>query len=326
MRIEAESLMSGRRSKLSRLFLWAPFVLAALLLVAYYIVWREGAQTMRRAVDAWAEDQRTAGLTVSYDKVSASGFPFFLRGAAANAVIGDARRWRWSAERLNIDTLPYALDRLVFSATNPQILDLGAHGVWSLRSDNGRASIESDDSRDWLVNVESGPGSIERADSLASLSAEKFLLSVAPDANDRRRIQASLIVDKFSTALSGGVIDAPRIEAFVEISQTAAGSALDFRRIIVDAEGAQILLTGNIRVDEAGYPEGALEADIANPSGLALLLQKLGALSPQEAERASAALTLAAIAGGGRISGPVALKNGEARIAGVKIADLPRID
>ena len=318
--------MSGRQSQPSRFFLWAPFVIAALLVIAYYFVWREGAQTMRRAVDAWAEDQRAAGLIVSYDKVNASGFPFFLRGAAANAVIGDAAHWRWSAERLTIDTLPYALDRLVFSATNPQTLDLGEHGVWSLRSDNGRASIEDDNSRDWLVNVESGPGSVKRADGAVSLSAEKFLLSVAPEATDRQLIQASLIVEKFSAKLSGSAIDAPRIEAFVEIAETAAGPALNFRRIAIDAEGAQILLTGDIRLDDAGRPEGALEADIANPSGLAMLLQKLGALSPQEAEQASAALTLTAIAGGGKIRGPVALKNGEARIAGVKIADLPRLD
>ncbi|MEQ8936253.1 MAG: DUF2125 domain-containing protein, partial [Amphiplicatus sp.] len=325
-RIETERRMSGGRSKPSPALLWAPFVVAALLVAAYYVVWREGAQTMRRAVDTWAEDQRAAGLTVSYDQVRASGFPFFLRGAAANAVIGDARRWRWSAEKLNIDTLPYALDRLVFSATNPQTLDLGENGVWLLRSENGRASIEKDDSRDWLVNVESGPGSIESVARAVSLSADKVLLSVAPEASDHERIQASLIIEKLSAGLNAGAIDAARIEAFVEIAETAAGFALDLRRIAVDAEGAQILLTGSIHVDDAGYPEGVLEADIANPSGLAGLLQKLGALSPQEAKQASAALTLAAIAGGGRINGPVALKNGEARIAGVKIADLPRID
>ncbi len=310
----------------SRLFLWGPFALAALLVLAYYFVWREGAQAMRRAVDAWAEDQRAEGLTVSYDAISASGFPFFLRGGAANAVIGDGERWRWSVERLNIDTLPYAPDRLVFSTTNPQTLDLGEHGVWSLRSENGRASIENDDDRDWLVNVESGPGRIERADGAVSLSAEKFLLSVAPEATDHKRIQASLIVETFSAALRNGGVEAPRIEAFIEAAETAAGPALDLRRIAIEAEGAQILLQGSIRRDAAGYPEGVLEADIANPSGLAALLQKLGALSEREAERAAAALTLAAIAGGGRIKGPVTLKDGAARIAGVKIADLPRID
>lgn len=319
--------MRNAALKPSRVVSWTLTTLALVVLAAWFFVWRAGAETMRRSIDAWAEDQRAAGFSVVYNDVRTTGFPFFLRGALENAAISDGRNWRWSAATLNIDTLPYALDRLTFSAANPQTLDLGAHGLWSLATERGRVSIESDKARDWTFTAESGPGVLSRADGGAALSAEKFLLSIAPAATDLRRIEASLIVDKFALVRAGETIDAPHIEAFVETEERAArGREISLKHVSIEAEGARLLLQGKLGVDANGFPEGVLQAEITDPAGLAALLGKTGALSPGEADQAAAALTLAAIAGGGKLKGPIELKNGAARIAGVKIADLPKLD
>lgn len=309
----------------SRVLLWAPFALAGAAVAGWFVIWNAGADAMRRAVEKWADEQREASLTVVYDRPRVRGFPFYLRGSFANVEIADTNRWRWRTETLFVDTLPYAVERMVFSVRSPQALELHGHGAWTLNAESIRASYESGKGRRWSFDLESGPATFARDSGAEAVSVRRFLLSAAPEPHDKRRAQASLIVDGLAARFPGGDVDATLIEAFIEAEKTPEGGALNLRRIVIDAGGGKLFLAGALHLDEKGYLAGRLNAEIVNPANLTELLAVAGALSPAEAEQAGAALTLAAIAGGGVLRAPLLLENGAAHIAGARVGVLPRI-
>lgn len=319
--------MTDAPRKASRWLLYGPLIAGGVLLLGYFALWLQGAQAMRRSVEAWAEDQRAAGLDVSYEDVRARGFPFYLRGVVAAPAIADrATGARWRADVLYIDAIPLALERLVFSASNPQTLDLGGGGVWNIEAEDARASIEQDKSRGWVVNAQSGPAALARDDGGRRFRFDAALLRVAPSLDADGALEASLILGGVAGDTESGSFEAARLEAFLEVDDPSKpGPEIRIRGLSFETEGARASFSGALSLDSNGYPAGVLETEISNPAGLARALEKLGALTPAESEQAAAALTLAALAGGGKISGPTQLRGGAAYIAGVKIADLPRI-
>ncbi|MEO1137587.1 MAG: DUF2125 domain-containing protein, partial [Pseudomonadota bacterium] len=105
--------MTGEAAKLRRRWLYLPFAIAGVIMAGYFLLWRAGAAEMKKAVAAWVEDQRAAGLVVSHGDLEAEGFPFFLRLHIADPDIAAPGVWRWRTERLTLDALPYDLNRLI---------------------------------------------------------------------------------------------------------------------------------------------------------------------------------------------------------------------
>jgi len=105
-----------------------------------------------------------------------------------------------------------------------------------------------------------------------------------------------------------------------------ADGALTITHFFADIENTKIAVSGAIRLDQNDYPQGALKTELQSPAGLANLLGKTGVLSQAEASTAAAGLTLMAITSGGKITAPIELKAGSVQIAGVKIADLPKLE
>lgn len=103
----------------------------------------------------------------------------------------------------------------------------------------------------------------------------------------------------------------------------ALGGALVVSGLEAEAGTSRLSVSGAITLDAANRPSGELKSIIAAPGPFIQSLADAGLVEPQSAERTAAALTLAAIAGGGAINAPIVLENGEARIANVAIAHLP---
>lgn len=309
-----------------RLLVAAVFALGAAGMFGWWLFWRASAETMREAIDAWAEDQREDGASVAYDRIRTKGFPFYLRGDVENLSFTDPGGWRWSVAVLHVDALPYAPERRILSASNPQAIDLGKDGLWSLDAERARISFDKPKDRKWIVDIESGPGVLARADGSRSLKASRFLFSIAPRADDPDRIEASLAVEGLRAAFGAEPVEAARIEAFIEVGDRDSGREITIKRFAALTEGSDIVLDGAVRFDDQDRLDGIIDADIGNPAGLAVLLRKVGALSAGEAEQTGAALSLAAIASGGRLKAPIVLKDGAATIAGVRIATIPSID
>jgi hypothetical protein len=310
-------------------------IAGAIVFAIYAAMWMEGAAQMRRSISAWADDQRAAGLEVEYDSIATSGFPFFLRGAVRNVSIGAAPDWRWRAPRLYVDALPLAPNRLVFSARDGHEIDAAGAGRWRIEAPDGRASIGSDKLRRWIVDVESGPGRIENSNG-ESLSAERFLLTVAPAESDHRTLEASLSVSRLIVRTAGAEVAAPTFEAMIALNNPEAlepgsqawrdaGGGLELRRVYVETGGGKLILTGALAIDEAGRPEGALRVEATKPGAFARLLGDLGAIEMADAEALEASLSLASIAGGGKLKAPLLLEDGYASIIGVKILELPQV-
>lgn len=315
--------------------LYGPLLAGAVVFAIYSVVWMQGAAQMRRSIDDWAAEQRAAGVNVRFDSIATGGFPFFLRGAVNNVAIGDGGAWSWRAPRLHVDALPLAPDRLVFSAGDGHDLDIAGAGRWHVDAPDGRASIAGDKRRLWIVDVESGAGRIENANG-AWVSAERFLLTVAPAEGDHDTIEASLAIVNLLARNGASDVSAPKVEAMIAVRNSAAlergaeawraaGGDVELRRIYIEAGGGKLALAGVVAIDDAGRPRGVLNAETVNPGALARVLGGVGVVDAQDVEALAATLSLAAIASGGKLKAPLVLENGYARIAGVKLFKLPQV-
>lgn len=331
--------MAAAHRRPSRLYLYLPFAIAGVIVAAYGLLWLQGAKEMHKSVDSWVEDQRETGLAVSYRKISTGGFPFFLRATIDDVDIADADRWRWRTDHLAVDALPYALDRLIFSPLGEQRFEGRGLGAWRAQAEDVRASVANDSARGWLFSLEISNGAAQSETEASQASVSKFLINVAPDAEDPGFIEISLHTSDIAIEDGERSLSVTLLDMAVGLSQTAAmaesedpatawreaGGALYLRGFGMKAEGTTLMAEGVLGLDTEGYPAGAVGAVIENPAGVAKLLQGAGILTKQESEAVGAGLALMALATGGKLAAPVDFQDGQARIGKIKLADLPRI-
>ncbi|NOX81933.1 MAG: DUF2125 domain-containing protein [Alphaproteobacteria bacterium] len=330
--------MTDQTPRISRRWLYAPFAIAAIILAGYYLLWRTGAHEMKKAVDAWVIDQRAAGLEVSHGPVTSKGFPFFLRVRIEAPDIAMPGAWRWRAETLFLDALPYDLNRLIISPGGEQLLSAEGFGEWRGAAADLRASIANDKARGWVFALTVGDAAGRRDSDGAAYRLTSLVLDLAPAPDDPATLTLNLAANGLEISAGGETYDMAQLQTVLSLSASdmletptpaaswrEANGALTITHFFADIETTKIALSGAIQLDQALYPQGALKTELQSPAGLANLLGKTGALSQTEASAMAAGLTLMAITSGGKITAPIELKDGAAQIAGVKIADLPRL-
>lgn len=330
--------MADRRSRLSRRWLYIPFAIAAIIVIAYYALWRYAADEMKKAVAVWVEDQRAAGLIVSHCDVAAEGFPFFLRVHIRAPDIAAPGEWRWRGETLTLDALPYDLNRLIFSPAGEQIVSL-ENEEWIVAADDLRASIANDKTHDWIFSMNIENAFATPSDGGASLSLGSLIFDLAPRAGELTTLVLTLAAKDIAAEDAASSFRLDEFSTVAALSQTqslygpyalqqwrSAGGALQITGLNIASHDARVSVAGSVSLDDDGYPTGQFNTEIVNPAGISKFLQDAGVLSQDEAEQATANLTLMALAAGGKISAPIDLKNGAAHIAGVMIADLPNVN
>ncbi len=329
--------MTEQSTRLKRRWLYIPFVVAAVIVFAYYLLWRAGAGQMQIAVTDWIADQRAAGFVVDHGAVKADGFPFFLRVHIDDAGIASTGRWRWHADSLTLDALPYDLNKLIFSPTGEQLISVEGYGDWRINAGDLRASIASDEASGWIFAMNVGDATATRDDG-ATLTLGSLVFDLAPDAGDITTLTLTLAAAQVEAAIDAEAYTLNRLQTVTSLSKThllssndngaqwrAGGGELIITGLFVNIEETQLSASGEISLDPDNHPAGTVTAEIENPAGLTRMLGKTGALTNNEAEAAAAGLTLMAFAGGGKIAAPIELTDGEAQIAGIKIADLPKV-
>lgn len=333
--------MAETATRVSRKWLYIAWALGALVFLAYVLIWRYAAGEMKTAVNDWVADQRAAGLSVAHGPVTSDGFPFFLRVHIDAPDIASQDQWRWKADRLTLDALPYDLSRLIFSPTGEQWIETAEGGRWRYTADDLRASIAKDKERGWVFAVTIANALSSQVDSAENLSLGELIVDVAPAPGDPSTLTLSLAardivykygpgaddpisVTRFDTALALSQSDMLIGPDPLEIWRRAAGK-LTIMGLSANINGAELSLTGALAIDPEGWPDGKITTMIRKPAGLAPAIARTGALGPREAQAAAAGLAMAAIASGGAIEAPIVLENGVATIAGVKIADLPKV-
>lgn len=323
--------MSDARAK--RLWLYLPFAAGAAILFAYWLLWRTVAGEIKVGVEDWAIDQREAGLDVAHGRVFAEGFPFFLRVHVESPSIEAPGVGAWSTDRLTLDALPYDLNRMIFSIRSDQRLRLDNGGDWTIAADDFRASIANDKARDWVFSMTIANAEALRNDAPALARAGSLIFDLSPAAEDRSTMVLSLAAADLAAGDAATPIALDGLRTVVAARQAQAlsdpavwralGGALVVSGLEAEAGTSRLSVSGAITLDAANRPSGELKSIIAAPGPFIQSLADAGLVEPQSAERTAAALTLAAIAGGGAINAPIVLENGEARIANVAIAHLP---
>lgn len=329
--------MSEIQARLRRRWLYLPFAIAAVIVFGYYLLWRAGAAEIKKAVSSWTEEQRNAGLEVSYETIQTDGFPFFLRVHIDRPSIAAPGEWAWRGERLSLDALPYELNKIIFSPVGEQTVELTGHGVWRAVADDFRASIARDAEREWIFSANIGNMTARRESDGAEAAISSLIFDIAPAPADITTLTLTLAGNGVTYKTNPSVFTLAQIQTVTALTHTHLlqgedpaqwrenGGALIINGLIAELNTATVSVSGDLALDQAQYPAGRLNAEIANPAGLAETLGDAGVLTPNEAEAAAAGLMLMALAGGGKITAPIVLKDGEAQIRGVKIAELPQV-
>jgi hypothetical protein len=161
-------------------------------------------------------------------------------------------------------------------------------------------------------------------------------MDVSPTASDITIITANLAADELNVKTPNSEIRLDTIQATLAASQAPllgdlhswrdAGGALLVKGLIVTLAGARFTLSGDITPDQHLNPVGALQAEITSPATFVSLLAEAGALNKQDVEHIASSLTLAAIAGGGKLVAPIMLSDGLVQVSGVTIARLDSND
>ncbi len=331
--------MADHSRRLARRWLYIPFTIAGIIVFAYFLLWRAGAAEMKKAVAEWVAEQNDAGLAVSHGAIQSDGFPFFLRVHIVAPDIAEPGAWSWRAERLTLDALPYDLSKLIFSTSGDQVLWAKGHGEWQLRTGDFRASIANDKARKWVFAATIGELHARRSADRRTVTLVDLVLDLAPDATDRSALTLNLAAASLASRVNDREVTIDAFRTSLAVTQTGAfaiddpayawrdaGGALILNGMIAEIGDARLFVSGSLGLDAAFYPAGRLDAEIARPAAFARALAAFGIISAQDAEVAAAALTLTAITGGGKITAPIDLKDGTAQIAGVKLADLPKVN
>lgn len=329
--------MSEKAARLNRRLLYSPFLIAGVILFAYFLLWRAGAGQMKLAVTDWIEEQRQSGLTIEHGPITSNGFPFFLRVHIDEPKIQSADLWQWHGERLSLDALPYDLNKLIFSTVGQQSFSAENYGQWNFSADDLRASISRDKSREWVFSMNVGEATATRIEDDATLTLSTLVFDLAPDPSENTTLTLNLAATKFDAALNGETYALATLQTAAAMSQTQllsfgtepwrnAGGSLQIAGLYADLEETKFSASGALELDLDNRPAGTINAAIENPAGFARMLGKTNAMTKNEAEIAAAGLLLMAFASGGTIETAINLQDGKALISGIKIADLPPIE
>jgi len=334
--------MTEQKYRAPRRWLYIPFIVGAVIIIAYGFLWRAGAAEMQRQIGVWIADQRQAGIDISHGDITTGGFPFFLRGKITDIDVAAPGQWRWRAEALAIDALPYDLNRLIFSPKGEQRLEADGLGAWRIKGQTLRASIANDAERQWVFSVSINDAQGRSEDSAATFSAATFSIAsldfdLAPLSDDPATLRLNLRSDGIKANYTRGAIDLAKLNTMLALHQAqtlshpdgldawrAAGGALYIIAFTAAVDNTELSVNGRIKIDKNNYPAGRLNTEIINPGGFARALGAAGVLTPEKAAQAEAGLTVMALAGGGKVSAPIDMQGGMVEIAGIKIADIRR--
>jgi hypothetical protein len=168
-----------------RLWLFAPFVVLAVLLVGYGGFWFVAKTRLEGALDARAEALRNAGYAVALEGRQVDGLPFRMRIAFSEARIASPSGWALSIPGLKAEAYLHDLGHWVLVAPRGLALVRPQGGGLAVSGQALRASVAGTSAQPWRIALEGTklvftpqPGA--RPFSLASAERLEFYLRPAP--------------------------------------------------------------------------------------------------------------------------------------------------
>ncbi|MEM8633954.1 MAG: DUF2125 domain-containing protein [Pseudomonadota bacterium] len=103
---------SGRR--VSRLWLYFPVAVFALLIAAYSTYWFWMRGEIDKGIDAWIDDQRELGMTIEFKEKRIDGFPYRFALSVDDPQISDPGSGiNWSGQELQLIMQPWDFNHLI---------------------------------------------------------------------------------------------------------------------------------------------------------------------------------------------------------------------
>lgn len=336
----------ARPKRRRRTFLYAMMAISIVLCVIYTLLWMMGARGIKTAIHDFVIEQRANGMIVEHGAVTSKGFPFLLRTRIENVHMGQDALWDWRSEAVFIDALPYALDRMIFSAVGDQRVHLdqgqAPFNIWTGRGATLRASIASKKDTQWAFVLQIEQASFISQKGEATMSADKLVVNIAPLARELTSIGASLAADKLSWQRKNVTprVNVPidRTEIALNISHTdelgddgdlrqwgAMGGVLTLDHFVINDLPATLSAAGFVGVNENGQANGQFNTVLSKPANFLTSLDQLGLVPPNQKDALTTGLAISSFAGGGTIKTLFEIRGGQVLANGAPIADLPAV-
>jgi hypothetical protein len=325
-------------------------VFAAALIIAgagYGAYWFHVAGTLRKSLDAWADQRRAEGWTVAWQDMQTGGFPLHLRLTMAAPHLATPAGLSWRAETLTANAAPFDWTRLRLSAPGRHTLGWpGGEAVAEVASALAEVNLDRhgalEDATLLLSHLTLGGLSAEPLTAAGvalawdplpqdkpshttatvrfSATAHGVTLPALPGLPLDRAIGLAEVTGR----VMGEIPSAPLAEALPRWS--ADGGTIELDHVSLEWAPMAMEAQGTLALDPAGQPLASLAAKVR---GFGPLMDRLAEAGTVPANTAAAAKTVLLMMsrpdakGRPSVPVPVSLQDGGLFLGPARVAQLP---
>lgn len=328
-----------------RALLWGTLIVAGLW--AGY--WWVGSVAVKRAAESWFAAQTTAGVIAENDGVVVRGFPNRFDLTVAGPTLNDpVSGFGWSAPFLQVFTMTWKPWHLIAAFPPEQTIALPKQRI-VIASTGMRSSLQLHPDADlglFQLILEADAVGLNSSDGWA-VTADRLVASLKEDdrTNNSFRIGFSLLgLVPDATVLAAlalhadllGNIEEIKLDAAVVFSaplnrhageNTPLLQGLKLREMRLIWGGLRVFVTGDLRVGNDGYAEGALALRIGGWRRVPAILAATGAVQPGVALSIERALETLAREGKDPevLELPLTITAGRMRLGPIPLGAAPRL-
>jgi hypothetical protein len=137
------------RKRANPFWLWAPYVVVALVFAGWTGVWFEIRNQVATAMDQAASQAKQQGLDLGWKDRTIGGYPFRIMIELTQPELGEPSGWRLTAPRIKAVANAYDLDHWVIATSQGVVLTRPGAGATAIAGDVLRAS--------WVGQGDSAP-------------------------------------------------------------------------------------------------------------------------------------------------------------------------
>ncbi|MEL6363770.1 MAG: DUF2125 domain-containing protein [Pseudomonadota bacterium] len=300
--------------------------LAIAIALAYSTYWFVAARILEDALTSQLRPAPETGVSVAYSSLSISGFPFLWRARIESPQAQAGGVGRWSADRVEIDALPYSLSRVVLTLKGPQRLDFDPALGLQLESavltgDTLRASLARGGPKGapWRGALDLRNAEL-RIDGTGTAALERFVADAFPESAGAR-VGGRLTAPAWSDASGELRIDYADFDVSYAMDATGGVDAL-IRYIRLANGGGALSADGTVRISPEGAASGEATVDVRKPKPLIDAAVAYGALTQEDADAASLAVAAKGMSQGGAAKLRIDFDDAGVRVDGVEVARL----
>lgn len=311
--------------------------------------WYAVALGQEKALAAWFEDRAEAGWQAEHGGIGLTGFPLRLERRIAEIRLADPEAgWAWAAPFLHIASGPVRPTRFEVDWPGTQNFAVPGESVEIVSDAMGARLAVRPETALRLVEASletAGLGISARSGwDAAAAAVEARVAARINDAGYEVALRAERVtmpqplmarIDPLGMAgreldrlvVEGAAVFTRPLDREVVEEGRLGLVAADIRRADLQWGEIRLAVEGDIRVDDAGYPEGELDVSARHWREIVKMARRSGAIGGDMAEAITGALELVAMLGGDseRLDATLTLEDGRVWLGPVALGDAPRL-